>query len=60
MIFNIKYLFSGTFGHVLTDMEGKLEHNLSIYVGFREGKRGLCNLWMFKVFKIYGKFDDIF
>jgi hypothetical protein len=44
IIFNVKYLFSGTFGHVLTDMEGKLEQDLSIYEGFREGKRGLYKL----------------
>jgi hypothetical protein len=41
-------------------MEGKLEQDLSIYEGFREGKRGLYKLWMFEVFKIYEMFDDIF
>ena len=60
VIFKFKYLEMSIFAHALTNMEGKLEYNLSISIGLVEVLRGHFNLGMIKVSEIYEKFDDIF
>jgi len=38
----------GKVGHVYTNIEGRLDFDLSICIGSVEDKRGICSLWMFK------------